>query len=93
MSGIIVLPAVLDIHAAETMQRELLARRGQSLVLDASGVERLGGLSLQVLLSAVRTWAADAQDLSIAPVSEPFVEQCRAFGAGALIPVLAGEAA
>ena len=71
----------------------LLARRGEPLALGASAVERLGGLSLQVLLSAARSWAADGHQLIVSPVSDAFVEQCRAFGAGALVPALAGETA
>ncbi|WP_374516103.1 STAS domain-containing protein [Brevundimonas sp.] len=93
MTAVVVLPAVLDLHAAGSVKTELLARRGEPLALDASGVERLGGLSLQVLLSAARTWAADGQELIVSPVSDAFVEQCRAFGAGALVPALAGETA
>ena len=93
MTAVVVLPAVLDLHAAGSVQTELLARRGEPLALDASGVERLGGLSLQVLLSAARTWAADGHELIVSPVSDAFVEQCRAFGAGALVPALAGETA
>ena len=93
MAEAVVLPAVLDLRAAASLKSELLARRGQPLSLDASGVDRLGGLSLQVLLSAVRTWAADGQSLTVSPASEAFVEQCRAFGAVALTPALAGEPA
>ena len=93
MTGDVILPAVLDVHAAGSLKTELLALRGRSVALDASGVERLGGLSLQVLLSAARTWAADGQDFAVAPASAAFVEQCRAFGAGALVPALAGELA
>ncbi len=93
MTGPVVLPAVLDLRAAASLKTELLARRGGPLTLDASGVERLGGLSLQVLISAAKTWAADGQTLTVAPASEAFVEQCRVFGAASLVPVLAGEPA
>lgn len=93
MPGSVVLPAVLDLRAAGVLTSQLLARRGQPLTVDASGVERLGGLSLQVLLSAVRTWAADGLELTVAPVSEAFVEQCRAFGAAGLARDFAGDPA
>ncbi|SFS86459.1 STAS domain-containing protein [Brevundimonas viscosa] len=93
MTEPVVLPAVLDLRAAGALTSEFLARRGQPLTVDASGVERLGGLSLQVLLSAAKTWAADGMDLTVAPVSEAFVEQCRAFGAAALAPDFAGDPA
>jgi len=63
------------------LKAELLARRGQPVTLDASNVERLGGLCLQVLLSARKTWAADGVDLTITPQSQGFSEQWTAFGA------------
>jgi len=79
----IVLAQVLDMNAAEPLKAELLARRGQPTTLDASNVERLGGLCLQVLLSARKTWAADGVDLTISPQSQAFSEQWTAFGASA----------
>lgn len=92
MTAAVVLPAVLDLRAAASLKSELLARRGGPLTLDASGVERLGGLSLQVLLSALKTWAADGCALTIAPASEAFADQCRAFGAVSLTAAI-GEPA
>lgn len=93
MADTVVLPPILDLHAAASLKAELLARRGSPLTLDASGVERLGGLSLQVLLSAAKSWAADGQSLTVSPASEAFVDQCQAFGAGSLTPVLTGATA
>ncbi|WP_395946076.1 STAS domain-containing protein [Brevundimonas sp.] len=81
MSEAIVLAPVLDMNAAEPLKAELLALRGQAVTVNASNVERLGGLCLQVLLSARKTWAADGVDLTIAPQSEAFTEQWAAFGA------------
>ena len=93
MTDVVVLPAVLDLRAAASLKAELLTRRGSPLTVDATGVERLGGLALQVLLSATKTWAADGQSLTVSPVSEAFADQCQAFGAAALAPTLAGEPA
>lgn len=81
MSDVLKLAAVLDLNAAEPLKAELLARRGQALTIDASEVERVGGLCLQVLLSAMRTWAADGVNLKLAPLSDAFAEQWAAFGA------------
>ena len=91
MTQPVILPAILDLRAAGVLTSDLLARRGQPLTVDASGVERLGGLSLQVLLSAAKTWAADGLPLTFAPVSDAFVEQCRAFGAAGLLADFAGD--
>ena len=59
------LPKVLDAPAAEPLVEALLALRGQPLLLDAQEVTRVGGLGLQVLLSARSTWEADGQRLDI----------------------------
>ncbi len=82
MTAAVVLPAVLDIRAAAPLQAEILGLRGQPLTLDASAVERLGGLCLQVLLSARATWAADGQSLSVTTGdATAFPDQWAAFGA------------
>lgn len=82
MTAVVVLSPVLDIRAAEPLRGELLALRGQAVSLDASRVERLGGLCLQVLLSARRTWATDGQSLTLAASSgADFSDQWAAFGA------------
>jgi len=78
----LVLPAVLDIRAAGRLQAELLGLRGRPLTLDASAVERLGGLCLQVLLSARALWAADGQTLTVTTGDGAvFSDQWAAFGA------------
>ena len=51
------------------------------MVLDASAVQRLGGLCLQILLSARKTWAADGVNLSLGSVSQYWTEQWAAYGA------------
>ena len=87
MSEVLVLPAVLDIRAADDLKTQLLALRGRPLAIDASAVERLGGLCLQVLLSARRTWDEDRQTLTVAPASDAFADQWAAFGAAPLNPI------
>jgi chemotaxis protein CheX len=81
MSACLSLPAVLDLAQAETLKAALLPMRGQSVVIDASRVERLGGLCLQILLSAEKTWARDGFVLKIADASREFADQWNAFGA------------
>lgn len=75
------LAPVLDLQQAEPLKAALLALRGQPVVIDASSVERLGGLCLQVLLSAQKTWSRDGQVLTLAPVSDAFTAQWNGFGA------------
>jgi chemotaxis protein CheX len=57
------LPSILDVKAAAALQQQFLNRRGTALQVDASQVERLGGLCLQVLLAAQAAWAADGEAL------------------------------
>ncbi len=48
--------------------------------MDASQVEKLGGLCLQVLISGAATWRADGMTLRFGDVSETFEEQLSMFG-------------
>lgn len=77
------LPAVMDMRAAGPLAQELLALRGQPIDLDASGVERLGGLGLQVLLSARLTWRRDGLGFALVEPSEVFLADCALLGAPA----------
>ncbi|MEG2312993.1 STAS domain-containing protein [Brevundimonas sp.] len=81
LDPVITLPAILDIRAAEPLKSELMQYRGHAVTLDASGVERLGGLCLQILLSAVKTWKADGQALIFLNVSKALNEHWLGFGA------------
>ena len=78
------LEPVLDLGAAERLHAQLMDVRGQSLEIDASQVERLGGLCLQVLLSAGKTWAADGQTASLTGASPAFEDTWAMFAAPAL---------
>jgi chemotaxis protein CheX len=75
------LEPVLDLGAAERLHGQLMALRGQPLEIDASQVERLGGLCLQVLLSARNTWRADSQPAVISQASTAFEDAWALFAA------------
>ncbi|MDN3711700.1 STAS domain-containing protein [Paracoccus cavernae] len=53
---------------------------GQPLRLDASAVDHLGALCLQVLIAAARQWQADQIAFEIAPMSEAFIKALHNFG-------------
>ena len=78
------LPAILDLKAAGKLRDELSAAKGGPLEVDASKVQRLGGLCLQVLLSAQRTWAVDGESFRVVEPSVDFLDGVKAFGASAL---------
>ena len=83
-AGALRLAAALDLNAAAPLAAELLARRGQDLVIDAAHVARIGGQCLQVLLSARATWAADGRAFSIAEPSSDFIDALTLLGAADL---------
>ncbi len=80
----IVLTDILDLTEARPLADALLGARGRPLVLDASGVERLGALCLQVLIAARRAWEVDAAPFSVVRPSAAFQEQCARMGAQGL---------
>ena len=82
------LPETLDLKAAGPLRVALLEARGASVEIDASQVQRLGGLCLQVLLSAAATWSTDGHNLKISAASPAFAEGARRMGAQALAPEL-----
>jgi len=75
------LEPVLDLGAAERLHATLMGLRGQPLDIDASQVERLGGLCLQVLISARDTWRADGHSAVIGQASTAFEEGWSLFAA------------
>lgn len=78
----------LDLRAAQGLAQGLLALRGQPLALDAGEVRHLGGLCLQVLASAAKTWRSDGHRLEISPRSAEFETALATFG----LPLAALEA-
>ena len=78
--GQLTLDAILDLRAATPLVDALKAKRGAPIDLDASQVERLGALCLQVLLSAKKTWDADDQPLTLSAPSETFLENLSTLG-------------
>ena len=76
----LMLNRVLDLRAAQPLAEDLLAMRGRPVAVDASQVEKLGGLCLQVLISGAATWRADGISLRFGDVSDFFEEQLAMFG-------------
>jgi chemotaxis protein CheX len=74
------LPEALDADAAARLATEMLGLSGCRVAIDASGVQRMGALGLQVLLAARKTWASDGILLTLQDPSPPFEEAMRLFG-------------
>jgi chemotaxis protein CheX len=81
MTRTLVLPEVVDLVATGPLHKELSGLRGEDLQLDASGVQRMGGLGLQLLLSAAATWRSDGHRLTALNASPAFNETVRLSGA------------
>ncbi len=80
MSDRLPLNAKLDLKGATALADELRARRGADLILDASATKHIGASGVQVLLSAVASWAADGHRISLADVSDACVDQLHLLG-------------
>ncbi len=85
------LAPVLDLTAAAPLKSELLALRGAPLDLDASAVDRVGGLCLQVLLAADAAWAADGHTLKMTGPSQALREAFLNLGAAQMADCLIRE--
>lgn len=75
------LPSHLGLTAAAPLRERLLAVADRAVTVDASGVEHLGGLCLQVLLSARTTWRVQGEAFSLVDPSPAFIEAWTLFGA------------
>ena len=80
------LPLVLDLKAAEPLKASLLEHRGEDLRIDASDVERLGALCLQLLVAARRAWFEDGHAFDVEPRSDAFNQAITLFGAECRLP-------
>ena len=78
------LASTLDLAAAAPLCAELRAARGKPIEIDASAVDRLGGLCLQVLLAAQRAWRAEGVPFSLINPSQPFADAVRLMAADEL---------
>jgi chemotaxis protein CheX len=74
------LAAVLDLNEATALRDKLLSMRGSDIVIDASGVERVGGLCAQVLMAAEKTWDQDKQSFTFSKVSDAFEKTMQLVG-------------
>jgi chemotaxis protein CheX len=79
------LSSILDLRAAGPLKAEFTSVRGARLEVDASDVERLGGLCLQVIIAAAAAWREDGAEFRIVNPSPAFLESLKILGADALV--------
>lgn len=80
MAKMVVLDAKLDSAAAEPLRETLLAAEGDDIALDGSGVEQLGGLCLELLMSVRHLWAQTGKTVTLNTPSEQLIEDLGRFG-------------
>jgi chemotaxis protein CheX len=85
------LKPVLDLTAAAPLKAEFQGLRGQHVRLDASEVDRLGALCLQVLMAARSTWAQDGAVLTLGSTSPAFDEAVATLGASSFVSAMSRE--
>lgn len=83
----------LDTSAAEGLAGELAAAEGEDTVLDGAAVELLGGLCLELILSARHLRAKAGRSLTLADPSPALAEDLRRFGLSTDLAPLGGVAA
>lgn len=74
------LPPTLTSRYASALIGEFQALRGQSIAVDASSVQQVGSLCLQVLISARNTWKADGQAFRVTAASDEMTRRWSLFG-------------
>jgi chemotaxis protein CheX len=79
------LPPKLDAGAAHGLKASLLECRGRPLAVDASDVQQMGALCLQVLLSAQKSWRHDGLGFVVQNPSPAFRDSVALLGAETLL--------
>ncbi len=80
MAAMITLAARLDLGAAQPLADRFRDALGQPVSVDAGKVVHLGGLCLQVLLSAAADWRALGHPFRIVARTQAFDEAVLRFG-------------
>ena len=74
------LAAVLDLNEASSLRGTLMGLRGSNVAIDASGVERIGTLCVQVIMAAAKTWDEDKLSFTFSKVSDAFQKTMQVIG-------------
>lgn len=79
----ITLESKLASTAAPGLYAKLQEHRSDTVVLDASQVEQLGVLCMQILASATKTWAEGSKTFEVIDPSEAFLKTVETVGLNA----------
>lgn len=92
MANRLVLDEKLDTSSAGKLRDDLVAADGQDLVLDARGVEHIGALCAEVLMSVRHIWAQNGTSITIENASSQLIENLSGMGLS-LDDIATGDAA
>lgn len=76
----LILKERLDSAAADPLREEIAALNGTDVALDASRVEFLGGLCLELLMCACQVWDNAGRAFDVETPSEAFTDNLSRFG-------------
>nr|WP_314092608.1 STAS domain-containing protein [uncultured Shinella sp.] len=74
------LAPVLDLNEATALHQQLMGLKGNPLVIDASAVERVGALCVQVLMAGAKSWEEEGKSFTFGKVSDPFMKTMQLIG-------------
>ena len=74
------LPGRVDSTTLGSLLEALKEKRGRPLDLDGSAVDRIGGQGLQLIISAMKTWAEDGHQFRIVEPSAALVANTERLG-------------
>ena len=80
MTKKVILTAKLDSAAAETLRDQFLDARDQDILLDGSNVDYLGGLCLDLMMSAKHLWSGAGKSFALENPSASLVDDLGRFG-------------
>ena len=74
------LAPVLDLNEASALHAKLMELRGNPVEVDASAVERVGALCVQVLMAGAKTWEEEKLSFSFSKMSDAFTKTTQLIG-------------
>jgi chemotaxis protein CheX len=80
LDDVLKLPQTLDVAAVRAVREDLLGRRGTDITVDASDVERIGALGIELLIAAQRQWRKDDSALKLVGVSDTVTDAFQDLG-------------
>lgn len=95
MERTIELPRRFDAATARRLAETLGEHRGSALRFEASAVESVSAMGIELIIAIARQWQADGKSFTLSGLSERFKATCQTLGLNAERPweILGGERA